>query len=366
VKIRTLSITLSAAALLAASAGAIAAHPGEGEHAPHTITVEPVRSAEAAQKILERERAAMKMPELMVGMKAPKLQIAEWVKGDSVRGFENGQTYVVEFWATWCGPCIRAFPHVTEVQEKYKDDLTVIGVNIWDRKKNRETGEYTETMPDLIQRVDEFVAGQGDKMGYTVAIEESDKMAENWMRAAGRNGIPSAFIVDGAGKIAWAGHPMTIDEPLAKVIKGEWDLEEGRKAQVAELEGRYFYPRTMELLSDDATAEQGYELVYAMLQSPMADEPMMLNAIAWNILTNDKVAARDYDAAIAAASAAAEKTDWKDPSVIDTLARAYFDKGNRDKAIELQGKAVEIAKGTRMEADLTKTLEAYKDASNED
>jgi thiol-disulfide isomerase/thioredoxin len=361
---KTRALSLAAAATLVLLSGSAFAHPGEGEHAPHTMTVEPVRTAAAAQKILDRERAEMELPKLMVGADAPKLAISEWVKGDSVRGFESGRTYVVEFWATWCGPCIRAFPHLSEVQAKHKDDLTIIGVNIWDRKKNRQTGEYTETMPDLIERVNTFVDGQGEKMGYTVAIEETDKMAERWMRAAGRNGIPSAFIVDGDGKIAWAGHPMTMDEPLKQVMAGEWDLEEGRRAQIRELEGSYFYPRTMNLLSDEATAEQGYELVYAMLRSPMADEAMMLNEIAWNILTSDKVAARDHRAAIAAASVAAEKTGWEDASIIDTLARGYFDAGDRDRAIELQTKALKLAEGTRMEADMEKTLEGYKNADD--
>ncbi len=363
-KTRTLSLALTAALLTASLAGTAHAHPGEGEHAPHTMNIEPVRTAEEARKILDRERGDMEMPKLMVGSEAPKLAIAEWVKGDSVQGFESGHTYVVEFWATWCGPCIRAFPHVSEVQKKYEDDLTVIGVNIWDRKKNRQTGEYTETMPELIQRVDEFVGKQGEKMSYTVAIEESDKMSDNWMRAAGRNGIPSAFIVDGSGKIAWAGHPMSIDQPLEKIIAGEWDLEEGRKAQVAEIEAGYWYPHTMELLTDEATAERGYELAYALIRSPIADNPAMLNAMAWNILTSDRIPVRDHKAAIALASVAAEKTNWKDPSVIDTLARGYFDMGDRDKAIELQGKAVEIAKGTEMEASLSETLEAYKSAED--
>jgi thiol-disulfide isomerase/thioredoxin len=168
---KTRALSLAAAATLVLLSGSAFAHPGEGEHAPHTMTVEPVRTAAAAQKILDRERAEMELPKLMVGADAPKLAISEWVKGDSVRGFESGRTYVVEFWATWCGPCIRAFPHLSEVQAKHKDDLTIIGVNIWDRKKNRQTGEYTETMPDLIERVNTFVDGQGEKMGYTVAIE---------------------------------------------------------------------------------------------------------------------------------------------------------------------------------------------------
>ena len=43
------------------------------------------------------------------------------------------------------------------------------------------------------------------------------------MRAAGQSGIPTAFIVGKTGQVEWIGHPMTMDEPLAQVVAGDWD-----------------------------------------------------------------------------------------------------------------------------------------------
>ena len=50
-------------------------------------------------------------------------------------------------------------------------------------------------------------------------------MAKTWMQAAGQNGIPTAFVVNKESRIAWIGHPMTIDSPLSKVVAGEWDIQ---------------------------------------------------------------------------------------------------------------------------------------------
>src|SRR5437016_6214034 len=58
---------------------------------------------------------------LSVGDPAPKLQVSKWVQGDPVKEFSKDNVYVVEFWATWCGPCRESIPHLNEVYKKYKD-----------------------------------------------------------------------------------------------------------------------------------------------------------------------------------------------------------------------------------------------------
>gem|GEM_PF-5438330 len=133
---------------------------------------------------------------LTIGDQAPDLgKDVTWIKGDSVPEFEKGHVYVLDFWATWCSPCVRAIPHMDEVAEKHEaDGVTVIGVAIWPNDRMTPTAE--------------FVKDKGDDMSYTIAADISGATARKFMDATGSNGIPTVMIVDREGVLAWVGHPM--------------------------------------------------------------------------------------------------------------------------------------------------------------
>lgn len=138
---------------------------------------------------------------LGVGDKAPELKTGDWIQGPAVTKFETGKVYVVEFWASWCAPCVQNIPHLNELQKKYeKDGLVVIGQNVWERSEAAAR---------------KLVRSMGSKMSYRVALDtKSEDMSEKWMKAAGKGGIPTAFLVDKTGKIAWIGHPSRLDGEL--------------------------------------------------------------------------------------------------------------------------------------------------------
>ena len=161
-----------------------------------------------------------------LGDAAAPLQIAEWIKGKPVdlSTTKGKQIVVVEFWATWCGPCRTSIPHLTELQKKFKD---VVFVGISD-----------EDAPT----VKKFVAKMGDKMDYTVAIDTDRKTSAGYMAAFGIGGIPHAFIVDKDGRTVWQGHPMDgLEEALTEVVAGKFDLAKVKKREGAKKKLEAFY-----------------------------------------------------------------------------------------------------------------------------
>ncbi|MGH7151710.1 MAG: TlpA family protein disulfide reductase [Planctomycetota bacterium] len=150
---------------------------------------------------------------LKVGDPAPPIVVDKWVKGEPVGSFEKGKAYVVEFWATWCPPCLQSIPHLTKLQKKYKN---VIFMGIAASERGSGEGDADRRLEGL----ETFVKAQKDKMEYRVAFDGRREMAKTWMDAAGQGGIPCAFLVDEEGKVRWIGHPMEMEKPLKALAGG--------------------------------------------------------------------------------------------------------------------------------------------------
>lgn len=189
---------LAAILLTAAVAGVALAQPTP-------VGGQPGKPAPKAEPKKEAKPEAT----LKVGSKAPAVKADKWVKGTEVKSFESGKVYVMEFWATWCPPCIKSIPLLTDLQKTHKE-VTVIGMASSERKAS--TGDDKR-----LEKVESFVKGKGAEMEYTVAYDANGTMGKDWLRAAGQNGIPCAFVVDGDGKIAWIGNPLNHEALVAAV-----------------------------------------------------------------------------------------------------------------------------------------------------
>jgi thiol-disulfide isomerase/thioredoxin len=305
---------------------------------------------------------------LKVGDPPPPMKIMKWVKGTPVTKFAKGKVYVVEFWATWCGPCRTSIPHITELAKKNKA-VTFAGIDIWEREKGAAR----------MANVTKFVKEMGAKMGYSVGMEDdAGTMAKTWMSAAGQNGIPAAFVIGKNGRIAWIGHPMELDSVLGPIVKGTFNakaaaaIREKAEAEQA-AKGKLLEPISKAIQANDfktAVAEldnvfashpdmekdlapakyqflfkvdeaAAFEYAKQLTEGLYKDNSRNLNAMAWMGLdekNGPKV--KDYPTIIAMAERANTLENGKDPNILDTLASAYAKSGDSEKAIATQELAI--------------------------
>ena len=309
---------------------------------------------------------------LKMGDPAPKLSVSKFVKGEPVKGFEKGKIYVVEFWATWCGPCRVSIPHLTEMQ-KANPDVIFIGSDVGEDEA----------------KVTPFVNEMADKMDYRVAIDDMTKEggANNsaFMEAAGQNGIPTAFLIDKDSNVAWIGHPMELEPVLKEVVAGTYDMKKASAAAAAKAKVMGFLQTndldgamkaSDEIIASDPTQANTlgtlqFQILLMGKKDPVAaakkadelsskiDQPEALNMMAWTLATSKSPADQTIDTAKKLSELSLEKKA-DNAEYLDTLARIYAVKKDFTKATELETKAVEKCSDEKLKAGLTEALSSYK------
>jgi thiol-disulfide isomerase/thioredoxin len=129
----------------------------------------------------------------------------------------EGKVVVLDFWATWCGPCIASFPSVRELQKHYDGyDVAIVGVTSRQGKHYPGDGPPVDTEGDADKEhelMKEFVVSKD--MTWTVAFSEADVFNPDY----GVRGIPHVAILDAEGKVRYNGlHPSSpLSEKTAKI-----------------------------------------------------------------------------------------------------------------------------------------------------
>jgi thiol-disulfide isomerase/thioredoxin len=272
---------------------------------------------------------------------------------------------VMEFWATWCGPCIVMMPHMGELQAQYKDKgVTFIGYSAKDPNNTQE-------------KVEAMVAKKGPALGYTFAYADDRETYNAWMRAAGQNGIPCCFVVDKEGKIAYIGHPMYLDVVLPKVVAGKWGSADREGLEAIEKDVNAVFQATRDpnpevYLGKLAAFEKAHPAlagipyfngsrINALLKAKKTDDAKKLceALIAKGLKTSDDMvlgtvagalrspaAEKNKDllaVALKAAEAAVKVAGDKDWRAVLGLAETHFALGNAEKARECGAKALAAA-----------------------
>lgn len=143
---------------------------------------------DAEWKIVEGKSGHLYASKDFTNETAPNLVVQQWlsdkpeIKGDKF--------LLIDFWATWCGPCRASIPHLNEVASEFSDELIVVGLS----------SESAEDVRKMTSPVIEYFSGV-DPQGRT-----DEKI--------GIEGIPHVMLIDPSGKVAWQGYPEGDADPL--------------------------------------------------------------------------------------------------------------------------------------------------------
>lgn len=310
---------------------------------------------------------------LRIGDTVPPLKYSKWIKGAPINSMDGEKLYVFEFWATWCGPCRAAMPHLSKLQQLYKDKIVIVGVDIWEDKKNGKPHDV------YIPAVEKFVESNDRNMGYSIMIDNNEQfMGNHWMKAAGQEGIPSTFIVKDQ-ILMWIGHPMALDSILPKIISGNYNINDFREKIEAEVSGAQNLVEAWRAVSnpiEQVIQEKKYDSALTLIERAIQAYPAyktLLNYKKFSILLRhvkiedavtfgDQWEREDGFAADAIVGAvmqepslpsdvylwAAKKIEATisetDPFGYHRLAPIYAKAGDWQKAITTEKKAIKIAK----------------------
>jgi len=165
------------------------------------ITLNHLSSVPATKAAGDRQDETTKPSLPKIGTERPELSL-HLLSGGPDPNWQNleGQVVVMDFWATWCPPCIDSIPHLNELHKKFE----------------KEKIKFFSVTYEPAPHVREFL--KEHPMATEVAIDDSlntFKTLQAW-------GIPVIFIFDSKGKLVAAVHPNNLTaEVLSAALRGE-------------------------------------------------------------------------------------------------------------------------------------------------
>ncbi|MSR28038.1 MAG: redoxin domain-containing protein [Phycisphaerales bacterium] len=322
-------------------------------------------------------------PWVYPGATVPCPKVAGWVRGEPIVRFAPRTIYVFDFFSTTCDHCEEVGPLVAELARIHQPQGVVfVGVSA---ERKEIIAQWLASPP------------QKDDITYRIASDPAHAADRALQDGTLRRATPILFIVRD-GIVQWYGHPNEAQAPLEAIVAGTWDpasvkdrfvkdarmfsakakiealareceksgqwapmfeLLDALNPQFPEERTQFDVQRFVIMIGIAGQPEAGYVLGREIaLRNPR--DAVSRRAMARTTVNSPFARVRDLDFALAMALEANALGREEDPLALAALAMVHFARGNREKAIEAQERAIELQKDPGLLTTYRGDLEKYR------
>lgn len=144
-----------------------------------------------AQKPIEAQKK-------LIGTIIEKIEFTDYIENTPEDKVFDDKFKILEFWATWCKPCLEAVPHLNELQSEFKDESNLVFLSV-----TYETIKKTRKVLKKINFETIVVSDQTKKIHNDLRIEYQGMMI-----------LPRTVLINSSNEIIWYGRPMELSKDL--------------------------------------------------------------------------------------------------------------------------------------------------------
>lgn len=355
--------------------------PAPAPSSPVTATQSTAPASPAAPAA--RPRFVRVEPPVYPGARVPFPRLGQWWKGEPQSAFAPGKVYVFEFFETGCGHCMEYAPLVKQLAAEFgAKGAEFVAI----------TAEHEDTVKEWLS-----TPGKGAGVPYSVASDPERAALALLQGGTFRSFNPRFFVVRD-GIVLWHGHPKAAREPLQAIMAGTWDpgkvraefvsesvaararnfldpiarecdasndwtpmfraLDEVRAA-IPEKAGQFDTQRFVIMIGLAGMPDEGYAFG-RRVAAEHAEDMVTQRSLARGVLQSPFVKRRDLDFGMECALAADRLAEGTDARAADTVALAWFSKGDRAQAVANGERAVRLEKDPKARRQYEMALSKYR------